>query len=103
MIAVYKEVHRMHPPATVRNLHSPISEARHKNLKLALLLGAGFLLLDVGHSFGQATIPHTPAGRTLRAWLDAFNSGDRTKIDADIKTVDPQQPVERMLGLHRQT
>ena len=93
----------MHPPATVRNLHSPISGARHKNLKLALLLGVGFLLLDVGHSFGQATIPDTPAGRTLRAWLDAFNSGDRAKIEAYIKTFDPQQSVERMMGFHSQT
>ena len=25
---------------------------------------------------GQATIPNTPAGNALRAWLDAYNSGD---------------------------
>src|SRR5260370_35629855 len=39
----------------------------------------------------------------LRAWLDAFNSGDRAKVEAYIKTFEPQQSVERMMGFHDQT
>jgi hypothetical protein len=38
-----------------------------------------FLLVVVGSGLAQANIPDTPAGHTLQAWLDAFNSGDRAK------------------------
>ncbi len=37
----------------------------------------------------QTTIPDTPAGKALRAWLDAFNSGDPAKIEQFEKTFDP--------------
>jgi peptidase S41-like protein len=40
---------------------------------------------------------------TLRAWLDAFNSGDRAKVEAYIKTYEPEQSVERMIGFYSQT
>jgi hypothetical protein len=30
----------------------------------------------------QPTIPDTPAGRTFKAWLEAFNSGDLALMDA---------------------
>lgn len=29
---------------------------------------------------GQVSIPDTPAGRALRAWLDAYNSGDSARV-----------------------
>jgi retinol-binding protein 3 len=51
----------------------------------------------------QTVIPDTIAGRTLRAWMDAFNSADRTKIEAYIKTVDPSQSVDGMIAFHNQT
>ena len=40
------------------------------------------LLLPVAaRSWPQSTaIPDTPAGHTFQAWLDAFNSGDRARI-----------------------
>lgn len=60
-------------------------------------------LLFVATGFGQATIPDTPAGKVLGAWLDAFNSGDRAKMEAYIKTHDSQQSVERMTGFRNQT
>src|SRR5439155_12947369 len=62
-----------------------------------------FLSLAIGSGFGQTTIPDTPAGKVLRAWLDAFNSGDRTKVETYIKTFEPQQSVERTMGFHDQT
>jgi hypothetical protein len=49
------------------------------------------VLLVVSYGTAQSTIPETPAGRILRAWLDAFNSGDRAAIEAYIKTYDPKQ------------
>src|SRR5437773_6717136 len=30
--------------------------------------------------FGQTAIPNTPAGRVLRAWVDAYNSGDSARV-----------------------
>lgn len=35
---------------------------------------------------GQATIPDTPAGQALRAWLDAYNSGDSARVAAFLST-----------------
>lgn|SRR2546422_8056247 len=35
---------------------------------------------------GQTSIPNTPAGRALRAWLDAYNSGDSAHVAAFLRT-----------------
>ncbi|HVH11076.1 MAG TPA: hypothetical protein VM736_14865, partial [Gemmatimonadales bacterium] len=41
------------------------------------------LLLAAARAWSQSpVIPDTPAGHTLQAWLDAFNSGDRARIQA---------------------
>jgi retinol-binding protein 3 len=88
--------------ATNGDLNALASGARPKPLRLAFLLPI-LLFAVTGCALGQITIPDTPAGRTLRAWLDAFNSGDRAKLEAYIKTFDPQQSVERMMGFHSQT
>ena len=62
------------------------------------------LLLYAASCFAQTTaIPDTPAGRALSAWLDAFNSGDRSKVDAYIKTYDPSENTYQMIGFHNQT
>ncbi len=90
----------MHLLATIRGLNSLVFPAQRKNLKMALFMPA-LLFATIGYA--QTTIPDTPAGRTLRAWLDAFNSGDRAKVEAYIKTFEPQQSVERMMGFHSQT
>ena len=53
--------------------------------------------------FGQTAVPDTPAGRTLQAWLDAFNSGDRSKIEAYVKTIYPKESVDGMMSFRQQT
>ena len=62
-----------------------------------------FLLVAVGCGFAQATAPDTPAGHTLQAWLDAFNSGDRAKIETYVKTVDRSESVDGMISFRTQT
>jgi hypothetical protein len=64
-----------------------------------------FTLLPVGVAcaLAQMTAPDTPAGHTLQAWLDAFNSGDRTKIETYVKTVDQSQSVDGMVSFRNQT
>ncbi len=57
------------------------------------------LLVGVGSGLAQtATVPDTPAGHTLQAWLDAFNSGDRARIETYVKSIDQKQSVDGMLG-----
>lgn len=61
------------------------------------------LCLGVGCGLAQTPVPDTPAGHTLQAWLDAFNSGDRAKIETYVKTVDTKQNVDGMMGFRSQT
>lgn len=85
-------------PATNRfsNSHAPSAPIRH-------ILLLTFLLLFGATVFAQTSIADTPAGRALRAWLDAFNSGDRAKVDAYIKQYEPDKSPERMIAFHDQT
>jgi retinol-binding protein 3 len=68
--------------------------------KLLLLL---LMCVCAGVAGAQTTIPDTPAGRVLTAWFDAFNSGDRAKIEAYVKTYDPQNSADGMMGFRGQT
>lgn len=61
------------------------------------------LLVGVGCGLAQMTVPDTPAGHTLQAWLDAFNSGDRARIETYVKTVDQSQSVDGMMSFRNQT
>jgi Peptidase family S41/N-terminal domain of Peptidase_S41 in eukaryotic IRBP len=58
---------------------------------------------SIGWVYAQVSIPNTPAGQTLGAWLDVFNSGDRTKIDPYVKTVDQSQSADGMISFRNQT
>jgi retinol-binding protein 3 len=62
-----------------------------------------FLCLSAGCLLAQTSVPDTPAGHTLQAWLDAFNSGDRARIEEYVKTVDKSQSVDGMMSFHSQT
>ncbi len=61
------------------------------------------LLVEVGCGLAQVTVPDTPAGHTLQAWLDAFNSGDRARIETYVKTVDQSQSIDGMISFRNQT
>ena len=49
------------------------------------------------------TIPDTPAGRTLQAWLEAFNSGDRGRLEAYITKYEPTKSIDNELGFRNDT
>ena len=59
--------------------------------------------LSAGCGVAQTSVPDTPAGRTLQTWLDAFNSGDRAKVETYVKTVDKTENVDGMMGFRSQT
>jgi retinol-binding protein 3 len=54
-------------------------------------------------SWGQTVIPDTPAGHTLQAWLEAFNSGDQAKLDAYTKNVDKTGSFATSIEFRKQT
>jgi retinol-binding protein 3 len=95
----------MRLPVTLRDLRSGLSNKQEiaGRLQSAVILSLLLLLLGIGRGFGQTTIPDTPAGKTLQAWLDAFNSGDRAKIESYVKTYDPKDSVERMMVFRSQS
>src|SRR5579864_8113785 len=65
---------------------------------------ASLFLVGVAWAWPQAaTIPDTPAGHVLQAWLDAFNSGDRARIQAYLAKWDPARPLENMVNFRQQT
>src|SRR5215472_7948781 len=66
-------------------------------LSLILFFTATFV------SAQSPTIPDTPAGHTLQAWLDAFNSGDRVRIQSYLAKYDPTRSVDETVGFREQT
>ncbi len=61
------------------------------------------LFVVVWCGLAQPAIADTPAGHTLQAWLEAFNSGDQSKIEKYVNTIDPSQSVDGMIAFHNQT
>src|ERR1043166_416450 len=74
----------------------------HMIPKMLRILSA-LLLVAGGYGLAQVTVPDTPAGHTLQAWLDAFNSGDRARIETYVKTVYQSQSVDGMISFRNQT
>jgi len=84
-------------------LHSSIgSEVQHgASTRSALLLIA---LLSISLTArADVNIPDTPAGHTLQAFLNAFNSGDHDRIAAYVKEYDPENNADRLTSFSGQT
>lgn len=65
--------------------------------------GVVLVLLSAVSGLGQVAIPDTPAGKVLRAWLEAFNSGDRAAMEQYVKTYDPKNSADFMMNFRGQT
>jgi retinol-binding protein 3 len=61
------------------------------------------VILTLAAAQAQPTIPDTPAGHTFKAWLEAFNSGDRAALDAYYHKYEPAKSVENMMQFRGQT
>ena len=66
-----------------------------------LLLALAFVAIPAPAQ--QVNIPDTPAGHTLKAWLDAFNSGDRDTEDHYIKTYDSSRSLDEEMRFRAMT
>lgn len=62
-----------------------------------------FLFMGIGCARAQNTIPNTPAGRTLRTWLGAFNSGNRARMEGVLKTMAPGQNLDGTMAVRAST
>ncbi len=51
----------------------------------------------------QPAIPDTPAGHTFKAWLEAFNSGDRALMDAYLHKYDPSKSLDNEMQFRGMT
>src|SRR5437016_14386535 len=52
---------------------------------------------------GQVAVPDSPAGRALKTWLEAFNSGDAAKLNAYYQRYEPTKSAEGVMGFREQT
>lgn len=50
-----------------------------------------------------SAIPKSPAGDVLRAWFEAFNSGDSVRIGEFLRTNESEVPIENVLRFRRAT
>src|SRR5262249_25269251 len=60
----------------------------------------------VGFRCGWAqpvAFPSTPAGTVLQAWYEAFNSGDRARMQAYLTRYDPERSLDGMVSFRDQT
>jgi hypothetical protein len=51
----------------------------------------------------QPAFPDTPAGKTLRAWFDVFNSGDEPRMQAFVAQYKYPQPADAMISFRNMT
>jgi hypothetical protein len=61
-------------------------------------IACSIVLIGLNSASADVTIPDTPAGRITSAWLDAFNSGDRARLDDYFKSYEPERHVDDFMG-----
>src|SRR5213080_257219 len=53
--------------------------------------------------FGQTAIPNTPAGKVLRAWVDAYNSGDSARVAMFFRTYSVEDALRGAFAFRKMT
>lgn len=64
---------------------------------------AVLLILTFALAAQTPAIPNTPVGHTLQAWLDAFNSGDRGRLQSYLAKYEPDKPLDNQVNFRNQT
>src|SRR5437867_13334163 len=88
-----------------------IRRLTHSFAVLALLVPIGLTVdastiraqAPVATQAGQVAVPDSPAGRALKAWLEAFNSGDAAKLNAYYQRYEPAKSADGQMGFRQQT
>ena len=82
---------------------SPAPERRNSTLIRACLCFVFVVAIMPLGARADVSTPDTPAGRTLRAFLDAFNSGEHDRIAAYVKEYDPENSADELTSFSNQT
>ena len=61
-------------------------------------MACSIVLIGLNSASADVTIPDTPAGRIMSAWLEAFNSGDRARLDDYFKSYEPERHADDFMG-----
>jgi hypothetical protein len=71
----------------------------------AFMKGVLLFVLVAVSSYARANVnpPDTPAGQTLRAFFDAFNTADHDRIAAYVKEYDPENNADGLTSFSNQT
>ncbi|MGY3617766.1 S41 family peptidase [Bradyrhizobium sp. USDA 10063] len=80
-----------------------MTELLHNQRSLLIFMALCAFFLGSRAVLAQITIPDTPAGRTLNAFLEAFNSGDRTKVQDYQQKFGAKIDVDGLMAFRRQT
>jgi retinol-binding protein 3 len=72
-------------------------------LILGLATACAQQMVPDDRTVNQTTIPDTPVGRTFKAWLDAFNDGQRESMDAYFRKYDPSKSVDNEMRFRDMT
>jgi len=73
------------------------------HLKPLVLAFSAALFLSSGSLHGQASIPDTPAGHALGAWLDAYNSGDSERVAMFFRTYSVEDALRGAFAFRKMT
>src|SRR5580692_1560197 len=82
---------------------SPAPERRRSTAVRACLCFVFLVAILPLRARADVSTPDTPAGRTLRAFLDAFNSGEHDRISAYVKEYDPENSADELTSFSSQT
>ena len=88
-------------PLSARMLSNVRTFLKRAMIKTALPALALVLAPLCAHA--EVSVPDTPAGHTLQAFLDAFDSGNHDRIAAYVKEYDPENSPERLTTFSSQT
>jgi hypothetical protein len=80
------------------DVHSSSAWAVSVRRVMALLYLSTVPFLGLNAASADVMIPDTPAGRTLSAWLEAFNSGDRTRLDDYYKKYESEKHADDIMA-----
>ena len=88
-------------------LQSAVPEKRNSTCRACLCFVFVVAIMVVAimppRARADVSTPDTPAGRTLRAFLDAFNSGEHDRIAAYVKEYDPENSADGLTSFSSQT
>jgi len=88
-------------------LQSAVPEKRNSTCRACLCFVFVVAIMVVAimppRARADVSTPDTPAGRTLRAFFDAFNSGEHDRIAAYVKEYDPENSADGLTSFSSQT